>query len=196
MVLWPLAWFVLGVGLMIGDVYSEPRRGPLWVPLVLGALGWGAAGGYSAPGRQASWRRPLGLAWALLFPASLLTGMRWAELVEYALGGAGFEGLVAALGLGGAIGGLLTGVSMPAGRQAARWRRGAGALALFGALFLIGACAGTLGSYVLADLVEGLLGGLLGEPAALALGFGLGWAVGGLAAGAAATAMQAEPAAG
>ena len=120
--------------------------------------------------------------------------MRWAELAEDG-GGAGFEGLVVAFGLGGAVGGLLSAISPPArrDRRAALLARGLGAAAVFGVLFLIGAYVGTLGSYFLADAVEGLLGGLIGETAALALGFGIGWALGGLAAGAAAVVAQAAP---
>lgn len=196
MVIWPLAWFLMGVGMMVGDVYSEPRHGPLWAALALGAVGWGAAGGYSGPcgpRNPATWRPSLGLAWALLFCAGLVAGMRSAELVEYALGGAGFEGLAAGLGVGGAVGGLLTGLSTAGAGQRRSAARGLGALALFGALFLLGAWTGTLGSYFMADLFEALLGWLVGDTVALTLGFGLGWAVGGLAAGAAATAVQAEP---
>lgn len=193
MFIWPLAWFVMGVGLMIGDVFSRPPQGPFWVALGLGALGWGAAGGYSGPTDRTSWSWPLGLAWALLFPPSLLVGLRWAEFVEYPLGGPGVLGLGAALGLGGAVGGLLTGISAPnAGLRATTLVRGLIAFAFFGALFFIASCAGMLGCYLLPGLVEGLLGGLLGETAAVKLGFGLGWAVGGLLAGAAVTSTREE----
>lgn len=191
MFLWPLAWFLMGIGLLIGDVYSEPRRGPLWAALILGALGWGAAGGCPRSRGRTPWRWPLGLAWTVLFPAALLVGLRWAELAEL-LGGAGFEGLIAAFALAGALGGLLTGIATPErSRGASRPVLGISAAGLFGVLFLIGSYVGTLGSYLLADLVEGMLGGLLGNTTALALGFGLGWALGGLAAGAAAASIQA-----
>lgn len=190
MLLWPLGWFLTGTGLMLGDVYGEPSRGPLWLPLLLGGLGWGGAGGLAEPGDGTA-RVPRGLAWAAIFAATLLGGMRWAGLVEDG-GGAGFEGLVAAFGLGGAAGGLLTGMSAPAGsRRPGRVARGFSAAATYGVLFLIGAYLGTLASYLVADAVEGILGGLVGETAALALGFGLGWALGGLAAGAAAVIARA-----
>lgn len=193
LLLWPLAWFLTGAGMMLGDVTSEPSRGPLWVALALGCLGWGAAGARSAPGEGAAWQLPLGVAWAAIFASSLPAGIRWARLIEDG-GGVGFEGLVAAIGLGGAVGGLLTGIAT-AGREdrAGRLARGLGAAAVFGVLFLFGAYAGTLASYLLVDAVEAILGGLLGETAALALGFGLGWSVGGLAAGTAEVVVRARP---
>ena len=35
-----IAWAVTGMGLHVADVFSSPRRGPLWVAIVVGLVAW------------------------------------------------------------------------------------------------------------------------------------------------------------
>jgi hypothetical protein len=172
---WALAWGATGAALMVSDIFSIPRRGPLWVTLVVGVVAWAIAGAATVGGKRS---RIGAVVWSLAFLAAVWLGDLWGDWFERntvaGMSSAGFVGMLIGLSAAAGIATCVTAglwlPGWPLGRSlllALSWAGG----------FLVGGYAGLAAGYVLG----GLTGVLLPWPAFI-IGWGVGCAIGGLVA--------------
>jgi hypothetical protein len=173
--IWAIAWFVAGAALFVADVFSAPRRGPLWVAVVFGLTAWSVAG--AATFHRAQVPRGLVL-WALAYIVAFSLGGLWADRFERN-GWPGFVGALLGWGAGAALGALASGFSA---RNHSRFGPLVMAVA-WGATFVAGGYLGIVAGMILAQSTRQTLA-FLGEGAALTLAWGLGAALGGAVAAA------------
>jgi hypothetical protein len=172
---WALAWGSTGAALMVSDVFSSPRRGPLWVTLAVGVVAWAIAGAATAGGERS---RVGAVVWSVAFLATMWLGNLWGDWFEHntvaGMSSAGFVGMLlglsAAAGIAGCVSAGLWLPGWPLGRSLLLGLSWAGG-------FLFGGYAGLVAGYV----IGGLTGVLLPWPAFI-IGWGAGCALGGLVA--------------
>ena len=95
---WSVAWLLTGAGTWLSDIYSSPSRS--LVPFfALSAVGWGVAGVVTAGASGYGSKAVRLAAWAIAYLVAIVLGFVWLHAWSV-----GFFGLIAATGLGGAIG--------------------------------------------------------------------------------------------
>jgi hypothetical protein len=179
-VAWAIAWATTGMGLFGADVFSSPRRGPLWVAIVSGLLGWGLAGAATLHRR----RVPVGVVvWGAAYLAAFWSAAVLGDWFEHhtvgPLSSAGFVGGLLGWAAGGAVGALAS-----ACLRSSPWgviRPVTFALA-WGLGFLVAGFVGVTAGLILAQAAKAVLGFLGNQQVALTVGWGLGCALGGLIA--------------
>ena len=173
---WAIAWGMAGIGFFTADIFSSPRRGPLWVAVVLGLIAWSAAG--SATLHHAHLVRGV-VIWALAYAAAFCLGAFWGAWFERN-GSAGFVGALLGWAVGGATGALVSGYV-----SASRRRRVGPVVvaAAWGLSFFAGGYVAIVAGMVLGQAAKDLLA-FLGQRAALTIGWGLGATLGGALASA------------
>jgi hypothetical protein len=178
---WSIAWAVTGMGLYIADVFSSPRRGPLWVAIVVGVASWGAAG--AATWQGSPFRTFFGI-WSASYLAALWSGAVLGDWFEHSEVGrfssAGFVGMLFGWAAGGSAGALVS-----AFLQSSAWNpiRQITLALTWGLGFLVGGYVGLAAGLILAQAAKGSLAFLTGEQVALTIGWGVGCSLGGLVAG-------------
>jgi len=175
---WAIAWGVMGMGLFIADIGSDPRHGPLWVGVVFGMLAWSWAGALTFHGEL----RLRGLLiWGLAYATAYGLAALWAWGYKGLDEGMQLWGAIMAWSLGTSLGPVLSGV-MHAPR---RPRLGLALLAAqWGLTVFAGAIVAFFGGYFLlafSDIVTRSLGY---ERLLLTLGVSLGTSLGGVLVGA------------
>ena len=173
---WAVAWGLSGIGFFTADIFSSPRRGPLWVAIVCGLVAWSVAGAVTLH------RTHLirgAVIWAVAYGAAFWLGAMWGERFE-STGSGGFVGALFGWAVGAAIGVLASAyvhVSQRTGTGpvvvAAAW-----ALSFFIAGY-VAVVAGLLLSHAGKDVLF-----FIGQRPALAMGWALGAALGGALASA------------
>lgn len=172
---WAIAWGVAGVAFFTADIFSRPRKGPLWV-VVFGLLAWSAAGSMTL---HRAHRVRGALVWALTYLLACWLGALWGAWFD-SNGSAGFLGALLGWVLGGSIGAMVS-ASLSAPRRgrvgpvivAAAWGLG----------FLVGGYVAIVAGMLLAQVAKDTFG-FLGQRTPLSIGWGLGAAVGGALASA------------
>lgn len=185
---WAIAWALTGMGLHLADVFSSPRRGPLWVAIIVGFVAWGVAGAASLNGGQvrvgvAIW----GMAYLAAFGFGAILG-HWFE--RNSVGpffSAGFVGMLFGWAAGAAAGAL---VSACLRSSPGHLIRPVTFALAWGLGFLVAGYVGLAAGLILSQAAKGSLGFLGNQQVALTVGWGLGCALGGLIA--AAIGMAAE----
>jgi hypothetical protein len=177
---WTLAWGLTGSGLFIADVWSDPRRGPLWVGMAVGLAAWGLAGGTTF--RFDRFRTGF-VVWAGAYGLTVWLASSWGTWFERnqvgPMSSAGFVGMLFAWAVGAGCGAFATAVLATPKRRL--FRSFAFATA-WGLSFLVAGFAGMVAGMVLGELSKVVLE-FLGSPfLALAIGWGVGGALGGLLA--------------
>jgi len=174
---WAVAWAVAGIGFFTADIFSDPRRGPLWVAVAFGLVAWSVAGAVTLHRVQ----RVRGLVvWALSYIVAFWLGSIWADEFERN-GSAGFVGALLGWAVGGAMGAL---VSAYVG---ASRRRRVGPImvaAAWGLSFFVAGYVSVVAGTLLAQGAKDLLAFLGSQRAALTIGWALGAAIGGALASA------------
>jgi hypothetical protein len=174
---WSVAWGVTGVGFFAADIWSDPRRGPLWIAVLLGLVAWSLAG--AATLHRGRIARGL-VVWGAAYLLAFWLGAVWAGWFERnRVGGVGSAGLVGALlgwSVGAAVGAL---ASASAGTTPQRALRATAFAVAWGLSFLVAGYVGIVAALVMAQVAKGLLVFLGSDWTALAVGWALGAAVGG-----------------
>ncbi len=173
---WAIAWGLAGIGLFTADIFSNPRRGPLWVAVVCGLVAWSAAGAVTL--HRAHIVRG-GVIWVLAYGIAFWPGAMWGASFERN-GSAGFVGALLGWAVGGAIGALVSGyISAPR-----RCHVGPVIVAVaWGLSFFVGGYFAVVAGMLLPQAAKGVLA-FLGQRAALTIGWGLGAMLGGALASA------------
>lgn len=171
-VLWSTAWFATGVALAIGDMFSDPRYGPIWIPVVVGTTTWGAAGAAATaaliPAAPNSRVCAVGITWAIGYLIALGLGEVLASwIVRQSFDGttyAGFIGVVLAWAIGATVASLV-GFWLVTGAV-----RSIVLALVWGSGFLVGSYFAVVFAYVLSQLVKNALQDIVGWRSAY-----LGW---------------------
>lgn len=179
---WSIAWGLTGIGLFTADVFSDPRRGPLWVGIVIGFVAWGIAGGATLT------RQRIGsglIIWGVAYLVAFGLGAMWGNWFEHngvgSVSGAGFVGALFGWAVGAFVGALASACVMMSPRSFTR----AVIFALAWALsFLVAGYVGLVAGMLLAQASKTVLAFLGNQRVALTIGWGLGSALGGLLASA------------
>ncbi len=168
---WAIAWAVAGIGFFTADIFSDPRRGSLWVAVVPGLLAWSAAGSVTL--HRVHLVRGV-VVWALAYVVAFGLGAIWGAEFERN-GSAGFVGALLGWAVGGAIGALVSGYV-----SASRRRRVGPVIvaAAWGLSFFAGGYVAIVAGMVLGDAAKDVLA-FSGQRAALTIGWGLGATLGG-----------------
>lgn len=179
---WTIAWAMTGVGLRVADVFSSPRRGPLWVAIVVGLVAWAIAGAASLCGRRfGAGVTVWGAAYLVAFWCGAVIGDWFEHHTVGPISSAGFVGMLFGWAAGAAAGAFVS-----ACMKASPWhplRPVTFALA-WGGGFLIAGYVGLVAGLMLAQAAKGVLGFLGNQQVALTVGWGLGCGLGGLIAAA------------
>jgi hypothetical protein len=173
--IWPIAWGLAGAGIFTADIFSSPRRGPLWVGVVLGLVGWSVAG--AATLDRAFIRGSV--VWAFAYVVAFSLGAIWSNRFEENRV-AGFVGALLGWAVGASLGALLSANLTASRRQLVR---PVGFAAIWGLGFFLAGYVSIVASMVLAQASKTLLA-FLGDRAALTIGWTLGAMVGGALASA------------
>lgn len=179
---WALAWGLTGSGLFVADVWSQPRRGPLWVGLLFGSVAWGLAGGTTFR-LSRIWTGII--VWAGAYGLAFWLGGVWGDWFEHnqvgGIGSAGFVGTLLGWAAGAERGALTTALLaqpprriLPSLTFATAW----------GLSFLVASYIGLVAGMILGQMSKTALGFLGSQRMALAIGWGVGAALGGLLASA------------
>ena len=173
---WALAWGMAGVGFLAADVFSSPRRGPLWVAVVSGLIGWSIAGSLTL---HRTHRVRGAVVWAVAYAVAFWLAALWGASLERA-GSAGFVGALLGWAVGGAVGALVSD-DVAASKRALGPRLFSSAA--WGLSFLLGGYVAMVTAMLLGQVAgRGLE--FLGEGLALTLGWGAGASLGGAVASA------------
>jgi hypothetical protein len=177
---WSIAWGVTGMGLFTADVFSVPRRGPLWVGVLLGLVAWSVAGASTFyRGRIA-----LGMVvWAVAYLVAFRLGAVWADWFGHnrvgSIASAGFVGALLGWATGGALGALVSSYISTSQRRSVRPIMFAAA---WGLSFLVAGYVGLGAALYSAQAAKDALAFLGSQRVALTIGWGLGTALGGMIA--------------
>lgn len=179
---WSIAWGVTGMGLFTADVFSTPRRGPLWVGVVFGVVAWSVAGATTLHRTRIAG----GLAvWAVAYGAAFCLAALWGSWFEHnrmgSVDSAGFVGALLGWAAGAALGALASGYL-----EAPHWRsvRPIVFAIAWGLCFLVAGYIGLVAASLAAQAAKGTLAFLGSQRVALTIGWGLGAALGGMLAAA------------
>jgi len=170
---WAVAWGVTGIGFVTADIFSDPRRGPLWVGIVFGLAAWSAAGALTF--HRVRLLHGV-VVWALAYLVALWLGAIWSVSFTRAP----FVGGLLGWAVGGALGTLASAYTSESRRL------GVGpvlAAAAWGLSFFVGGYVALVAGMILMQAAKDVLA-FLGQPASLTIGSGFGATLGGALASA------------
>jgi hypothetical protein len=186
---WALGWAVTGAGLVIADVFSVPRRGPLWIAILAGVAGWSLGGAATAASLTRSRRSETAATGAVIWGASYLVA-----LVSGATLSGWFESrTIGPVASAGVLGGLIAwsggaGLAILAMRVVGGHSASTPRAILLAAAWVLGFAAGAalsvVAGLILAQSTGALLRQTVGEAPGLWLGWSGGFALGGWTAAA------------
>lgn len=110
LLLWPIAWGFAALGLIIADVASDPRHGPLWAAYAFGTVAWAWAGSLTFEGKL-TWRSML--VWGFSYAFACGCAVLWVRLLPESRDLWVLVNPLIAWALGTTVGPLLHGLVMP-----------------------------------------------------------------------------------